>query len=128
MKFGYTIFYVANVPKTLDFYTAAFGLKQAFLHESELYGELDTGATTLAFAADQMAELNGLTIRPNRADALPAACEIAFVTDDPRAAYDHATAAGAMPVAEPAEKPWGQTVAYVRDLNGCLVELCSPIP
>jgi lactoylglutathione lyase len=25
-------------------------------------------------------------------------------------------------------KPWGQKVSYVRDLNGCLVEVCSPVP
>jgi hypothetical protein len=27
--------------------------------------------------------------------------------------------------AEPVTKPWGQTLAYVRDLNGVLVELAS---
>jgi len=31
-------------------------------------------------------------------------------------------------VSEPETKPWGQTVAYVRDRNGFLVELCSPMP
>jgi hypothetical protein len=25
------------------------------------------------------------------------------------------------------EKPWGQVVAYVRDLNGYLVEICTPM-
>jgi hypothetical protein len=25
------------------------------------------------------------------------------------------------------EKPWGQKLGYVRDLNGCLVEICSPV-
>lgn len=28
---------------------------------------------------------------------------------------------------EPFEKPWGQTVGYVRDINGVLIELCSPM-
>jgi lactoylglutathione lyase len=27
----------------------------------------------------------------------------------------------------PTKKPWGQTVAYVRDLDGHLVELCTPM-
>jgi hypothetical protein len=36
-------------------------------------------------------------------------------------------AAGALPAAEPVRKPWGQTVAYVRDLDGFLVELCTPM-
>ena len=25
----------------------------------------------------------------------------------------------------PQEKPWGQVVAYVKDLNGIIVELCT---
>ncbi len=28
---------------------------------------------------------------------------------------------------EPSTKPWGQTVAYVRDLNGTLVEIGAPV-
>ena len=27
----------------------------------------------------------------------------------------------------PVEKPWGQTVAYVRAIEGSLIELCSPL-
>jgi lactoylglutathione lyase len=30
-------------------------------------------------------------------------------------------------VMKPTVKPWGQTVAYVRDLNGTLVELGTPV-
>lgn len=36
--------------------------------------------------------------------------------------------AGAVGVGEPAEKPWGRTVAYVRDNHGFLVEIGSPLP
>ena len=36
-------------------------------------------------------------------------------------------AAGAIVVAPPTTKPWGQTVAYVRDLEGMLVEICTPV-
>jgi len=50
-----------------------------------------------------------------------------LVTDDPAAAYKKAVAAGAVAVKPPVLKPWGQTVAYVRDLNGCLIEICSPV-
>ena len=42
-------------------------------------------------------------------------------------AYDTAVAAGAKSVSKPEKKPWGQTVAYVRDNNGFLVELCTPM-
>jgi lactoylglutathione lyase len=50
------------------------------------------------------------------------------VTDDVDAAYERALAAGATSAAEPDDKPWGQRIAYVRDLNGILVELCTATP
>ncbi len=127
MKLGYTILYTADVLATIEFYERAFGLNRRFVHESNLYGELETGETILDFAAETMAEANGLAIRPNRNKDVAAGFEIALVTDDPHAAYATAVAAGAAAVREPAEKPWGQVVGYVRDLNGCLIELCSPI-
>lgn len=68
-----------------------------------------------------------LAIRPNRQANVAAGFEIAYVTDDPEAAYRKAVAAGASAVKPPALKPWGQTVGYVRDLNGCPVKLCSPV-
>jgi lactoylglutathione lyase len=43
------------------------------------------------------------------------------------AAWDAALAAGAIVVSPPRTKPWGQTVAYVRDLEGMLVEICTPV-
>ena len=35
--------------------------------------------------------------------------------------------AGCSPVSKPHEVPWGQTISYVRDLNGCLVEIATPM-
>jgi lactoylglutathione lyase len=127
MKLGYTIIYVADVIATVDFYEQAFGLERRFVHESNLYAEMQTGETLLAFAAEPMAEMNGLAVRPNRKADVAAGFEIAFVTEDPNAAYHKAVTAGAAAITAPAEKPWGQLVGYVRDLNGCLVEICSPI-
>lgn len=127
MKLGYTIIYVADVPDTVAFYKAAFGLTCRFLHDSNLYAEMETGETALAFASNQAAEMSGLAIVPNSKNSIPAGWEICFVTDDVAAAYTHALATGATPVSAPSEKPWGQTVSYVRDLNGCLVEIASPI-
>ncbi|MBO3462391.1 hypothetical protein G7B40_027010 [Aetokthonos hydrillicola Thurmond2011] len=56
---------------------------------------------------------------------LPAGMEIDFVTDDVSAAFLRAVEAGAVPVAEPEIKPWGKTIAYVRDLDGILIALAS---
>ena len=127
MRLGYIIIYVPDVPASLDFYERAFGLKRRFLHESNTYGEMETGATALAFAAEPLIALNGVTARSNRRSDPPAGAEVGLVTDDVASAYRKAVSAGAVAYKEPAEKPWGQTVAYVRDDNGFLVEICSPM-
>ena len=126
MKFGYTILYVKDVERTVAFYESAFGLKRKFVHESG-YGEMDTGETKLAFAGVELARSNGVSfVEANREGPAPAV-EVAFVTDNVDAAFAGAVKAGAIPVAAPKQKPWGQLVAYVRDLNGFLVEICSPM-
>jgi uncharacterized glyoxalase superfamily protein PhnB len=58
---------------------------------------------------------------------LPLGIEIAFVCDDVHTAYAKAVAAGAVAVAPVVQKPWGQSVAYVRSQEGSLIELCSPV-
>jgi uncharacterized glyoxalase superfamily protein PhnB len=52
----------------------------------------------------------------------------AMVTSDVPALFARAVKAGATVLSEPATKPWGQTVAYVRDKDDHLVELCTPLP
>lgn len=128
MKLGYTIVYVPDVEASLDFYTRAFGLARRFLHESGTYGELDTGATTLAFAAHALGEMNfaGGHVEAH-ASAKPLGMEIALVTDDVAAAHARALAAGATELAPPLARPWGQVVSYVRCPDGSLVELCTPV-
>ncbi|CAN5598844.1 hypothetical protein BH20ACT17_BH20ACT17_17900 [soil metagenome] len=55
--------------------------------------------------------------------------ELALVFDDVPAAFEHAVASGCTPLAEPALKPHGpgQTVGWVRDPFGTLIEIASPI-
>jgi uncharacterized glyoxalase superfamily protein PhnB len=127
MKLGYVIHYVPDVAATVAFYTAAFGLAPRFIHDSGTYAEMETGATALAFAAEAMIDEQGATFRRTRPGDTPPGMEIALVAEDVRAAFATAVAAGAVPLMPPKEKPWGQTVGYVRDLNGALVELCSPM-
>lgn len=125
MKLRYAILYVDDVPATLAFYEAAFGLQRKMLHESGQYGELDTGATTLSFSARTLMASLGKT--PGTPDPAAPIFEIAFETADVAAGFTQAVAAGAAAVQEPKAMPWGQTIAYVRDLNGFLVEICSPV-
>ena len=123
MQFGYTILYVDDVASTLDFYGKAFALSTRFLHDSGSYGELETGATALAFVSRAMMREIGKTPQPPVLDQ--PTCEIALVTDDVAAAVKRAVAEGATLVQEPRDMPWGQTIAYVGDINGFLVELCT---
>lgn len=127
MKLGYTIIYVKNVLETINFYQDAFSLKLKFVHESNEYAELETGNTVLAFVSETLGNTHGFAFKPNRPDETPAGFEIAFVTEDVQKSFQTALAAGAKELAAPQKKPWGQTVAYVSDLNGVLVEICSPV-
>ena len=120
------IVYVADVGQAIDFYERAFGLSRRFVVET--YGELDTGATTLAFAALQLGDSNFEGgVRPPRSDGPPFNVEIALVFDDVAAAFEHALASGCTALAEPAVKPHGQTAGWVRDPFGTLVEIASPM-
>ena len=128
MRFGYTILYVPDVSASLDFYERAFGQRRRFLHESGQYAELETGGTALAFAALELAASNlPGEFRPAAAAESAPAFEVCFVSDDVGGAFERAVREGAEPVTAPQTKPWGQDVAYVRDPDGTLVEIASPV-
>jgi lactoylglutathione lyase len=119
---------IENAAEAIAFYERAFGLTRRFVADDGSYGELDTGATGLAFASEGLGEGNfdGGVQRPPR-DGRPFNVEIALVFDDVAAAYEHALAGGCDPLAPPEHKSHGQDVAYVRDPFGTLVEVCSPV-
>jgi len=127
ISLGYVILFVKDVSASLTFYEQAFGLSRKFFvdNEGKAYGELETGATRLAFASLAMANEKVVTTSP---DKPPLSFEVALTTADVPASYARAVKAGAKAVSGPEGKPWGQTVAYVRDKDGHLVELCTPLP
>jgi lactoylglutathione lyase len=131
VSLGYVILYVKNVAASLAFYEAAFGLTRRFFSDDngKAYGELETGATRLGFVSLELAKTN-LPHPPimTSPSAAPLGTEIALVTPDVDAIYARALQAGAVGYAKPEPKPWGQIVAYVRDPDGHLVEICSPLP
>ena len=53
--------------------------------------------------------------------------EMAFVTENIAEDFKRAIDAGAHEFEGITEKPWGQKVGYLRDINGILIELCTPI-
>jgi lactoylglutathione lyase len=128
MELGWVIVYVRDPASSVDFYERAFGLKRRFVHESGEFAELDTGQTRLSFATLELGDGNVGGGVPGDPAGRPANFEVALVTDDVEGAVTRAREAGAAVVKEPVVKPWGQTVAYVRDPDGTLVEVCSPLP
>ncbi|SHM11534.1 VOC family protein [Flavobacterium chilense] len=128
VKFGYTILYVEDVEKSVVFYENTFGFSRKFVTPENDYGELSTGETTISFASKKLAAQNlkegfiesDLTEKPF-------AIEIGFITDQVDELVQKALSFGAVLVKEPTQKPWGQIVAYVRDLDGFLIEICTEV-
>ena len=128
IKFAYTILYVHDVTKAIEFYEKAFGFTRKFIAPENDYGELLTGETTLSFASTRLANSNlegGFT--ESTLTNKPFAIEIGFTTDNVDETVKTAINAGATVVANPKTKPWGQVVAYVRDPDGFLIEICTPM-
>ncbi len=127
MRLGWVIVYVDDVAEAAAFYERAFALERELMDPSGTYAQMATGETKLAFAATSLGEGNfaGGVAPPGER---PANVEIALVADDVDAAYARALDAGCTALAPPAFKPQGQTVAYVRDPFGTLVELATPLP
>lgn len=127
MKLGYILLYVDNVETTMDFYEKAFGLKKGFIDPTKQYGEMISGEAKLGFVHHDTAMSHGFEYEKMNIEKKPAAFEIGFVIDDVTAAFEKAVQAGAQSVSAPKTKPWGQKVSYVKDCNGFLVEICSPM-
>ena len=124
-KLGGCIVYVRDVVAAASFYERAFGMKRRFLAPGGSYLEMDCDPP-LGFADEQFVEGNlGAPFARARRETPPGPFEIVLVFEDVGAAFARALEAGAQVVTRPTQKPWGQTVAYVRDLDGVLVEICT---
>lgn len=124
MKLNYVIIYVDDAVKATEFYEKAFGMKTKFIHESNMYAEMESGETTLSFANNEMLKMN---IGIEALKGTKRCFEIAFSTEDVQEAFEMATTNGAKEIKKPETKPWGQTVAYVEDDFGTIVEICTPM-
>ncbi|WP_341225400.1 VOC family protein [uncultured Arcticibacterium sp.] len=128
MKYAYTILYVKSVSDTINFYEKAFGFSQKFISPESDYGELISGETTIAFASIELGNSNfkdGFEVIANSKKAM--GVEMAFTTENIELDFQKALDAGATEISPLTEKPWGQKVGYVRDNNGFLIEICTPI-
>lgn len=128
MKFAYTILYVEDVLKTIDFYEKAFQFKRKFITPETDYAELLSGETTLSFASQELASSHFTEkIAFQNPDLAPQSFELTFSTHKIHEDFERAVQAGATVLAPPTAKPWGQELGYLRDLNGFLIEVCTPM-
>jgi lactoylglutathione lyase len=131
VQLSHAVVYVddGGVPAVVEFYERAFGLTRRFYDPTYQYAELDSGPATVAIAAHAA----GSFMMPGAYEA-PAPgtrvtnTELAFTLNDVERAFDRAVAAGAVPLTPPYTVPWGQTVAYVRSVEGTIIGLCTPLP
>jgi acyl dehydratase/catechol 2,3-dioxygenase-like lactoylglutathione lyase family enzyme len=113
---------VPDARASADFYARAFGLTER-MALGEDYIAMETGETVLGFARESfIARETGLRLAPAHRDG---GQDIAFEVPDVAVAHARALAEGAEEVLPPVEKPWGQTLSYVRDPDGGLVQLCT---
>ena len=128
MKYAYTILYVENVAETLGFYESAFGFTRKFITPEGDYAELITGETSIAFASIELGNSNfNEGFEPSAKTTKPFGIELAFTTENIEVDFQKAIDAGAVEYEVVKEKPWGQKVGYVRDINGFLIEICTPV-
>jgi uncharacterized glyoxalase superfamily protein PhnB len=128
VKFGYTILYVSDVSKSIEFYENAFGFERKFITPENDYGELLTGETTISFVSKILANSNLKNgfIESSQSDK-PFGIQLALVAKDVQSIIDKALEFGAILTEQPIQKPWGQTVGYIRDIDGFLLEICTPV-
>ncbi|XVF46501.1 hypothetical protein PTKIN_Ptkin03bG0032000 [Pterospermum kingtungense] len=126
--FAYTIVYVKDVAKSVDFYAKAFGYIVRCLDESHRWGELESGQTTIAFTRQHQHETDDLTgaVQVPKSDSQRTPMELCLVYSDVDAAFKRAVENGAVAVSQPENKQdWGQRVGYVRDIDGMIVRMGS---
>lgn len=127
-QFKYTILYVKDVVSSVEFYQKAFGLEAGFVTPEADYGEVITGNTTLSFASLELGNSNIKSgFIQSQIENKPFGIELAFVTENISETWKQAISAGAT-ILEPIEtKIWGQKVGYLRDPDGFLLEICTPM-
>lgn len=120
----YVVLIVADIDRSLAFYTSTLGLE--LHHRAEKYAQIRAGTTRLSlYTRDAMSETLGVPLDVPASSA--PAFEIGFKVSDCDAAFAELIGAGAPAVVSPTTRPWGQRTAYVRDPDGNLIELAQDI-
>jgi lactoylglutathione lyase len=120
----YVVLIVDDLDRALEFYVGVLGLDLG--HRSGPFAQLATGATRLAlYERSSMAMVLG---RPLTAPADDApGFELGFKVADCDSTYRELIGRGAAAAVEPADRPWGQRTAYVRDPAAHHIELAQDL-
>ncbi len=82
----------------------------------------------LRFASLELGESNLKNgFIPSHRNNKPFGIELTFVSSDIKVDFNKAIQEGAIVIEELKDKPWGQAVGYVKDINGFLIEICTPM-
>ena len=106
IQYAYTILYVKDVPKSIEFYKNALGFDQKMLTPENDYGEIMSGTTTIAFANFELGRSN---IKKGFIESditkKPFGLELAFTTNNVEETMKKAIANGATLLESAVTKP-----------------------
>ncbi len=127
-RFDYTRLLVRDFAGCYRFYRDVVGLEAVFGTEHDTYADFRTGATGISlFDAAEMAATIGTADLPPAAPARDAVC-LVFGVADVDQAWEAMTAARGRGVVGPTDHPdWGIRTAHLRDPDGRLLEINSPL-
>ena len=115
---------VKDVDAVIEFYKKAFGFEEIFRVPGEAgknaHGQVRNGDTILFIAQEPN---NDTYVSPQSLGGTTGAVDSYW--DDCDAAFKKAVIAGAVPITEPIDLPWGDPVGLVRDPFGHLWPLAS---
>jgi predicted enzyme related to lactoylglutathione lyase len=122
MKFVSTRIITADVRRLVGFYEVVTGV--AAMWGNELFAEIPTPVGTLAIGSDKTVPLFGV------GSAEPAANRSAileFIVEDVDAEYERLREQVDQVVTTPTTMPWGNRALLLRDPDGNLVNLFTPV-
>ena len=122
-RLGWLVLYVDDLERSSAFYEGVFNLERAV--DWEGYREYETGPTRFGLLdrTQARAQVPAAAAGGSRASQVSFTVEL----DQVDQTYLAAVASGAVGVAEPVDKPWGQRVGFVADPDDHLLEIGSPL-
>jgi lactoylglutathione lyase len=114
---AFPILYADDVERAVRFYVGNLGFEQVYRFPTE-------GAPDFAFLK---LEPLGIAVSKRRPEHEGRDFELCIYTDDVDAAAQRLRAAGAEEVQPPADREWGERMAYYRDPDGHLLHVTAKL-